>query len=283
MKRESAMTKLRWMICGALAAGVLALAGGLAFLYSGLYNVAAASQHTRVVYWALEQGMQASVHRHASDVVAPATFDAAMLRKGANCFRVHCAQCHGAPGQAPEPFAGGLLPNAKSLVHTGRRLPVEHVYWITRNGIRLTAMPAWEMRLHDDDLWAVAAFVDRELPLLTAQQYRDRTAEASGEECARPAMRSAPVAARGLAAMRQYGCQGCHIIPGITGTRIHVGPSLQHFAKRPLIAGAIPNTPANVVRWLREPHSLRTRTLMPDLRVTEQHAQDMQAYLATLQ
>jgi cytochrome c len=83
--------------------------------------------------------------------------------------------------------------------------------------------------------------------------------------------------------MRQYGCQSCHIIPGITGAEIHVGPTLREFAKRPLIAGTLPNTPEIVVQWLREPQALRPRTLMPDLHVTAQHAQDMQAYLATLE
>jgi mono/diheme cytochrome c family protein len=283
MKRESTMTRLRWMLCGALVTCAFAAAAGVAFIHSGVYNVAAGSQHTRVVYWALERGMHASVQRRAADVKPPASFDEATLRKGARCFQVNCVQCHGGPGQAPAEFAGGLLPAAKSLVHTARALPLEHVYWITRNGIRLTAMPAWELRIGDSELWAVAAFISQELPQLTAQQYSERIAQAGNDSCARPATRSLPDAARGRVAMRQYGCQSCHIIPGITGAQIHVGPSLREFAKRPLIAGALPNNPETVVRWLREPQALRPRTLMPNLQVTEQHAQDMQAYLATLE
>jgi mono/diheme cytochrome c family protein len=283
MKRETATTRIRWMIAGAMIAGLLAAAGGLAIMHSGIYNVAASSQHTRLVHWMLEQGMHASVRNRAASTEAPASFDAATLRRGAQCFHVNCVQCHGGPGQAPAEFAGGFLPTATSLVHTAHRLPVEQVYWITRNGIRLTAMPAWEYRLDDSELWAVAAFVDRELPQLTAQQYRERIAEAGTAPCARPATRSPPDAARGLVTMRQYGCQGCHVIPGITGAEVHVGPSLRHFAGRPLLAGALPNTPDNVVRWLLDPQALRPRTLMPDLHVTEQHALDMQAYLATLE
>jgi cytochrome c1 len=61
-----------------------------------------------------------------------------------------------------------------------------------------------------------------------------------------------------------------------------VGPSLKDFPKRPLIAGALPNTPDNLVRWLRGPQLVRPRTLMPDMGVTEQHARDIHAYLATL-
>jgi mono/diheme cytochrome c family protein len=271
------------MVYGFMATCACAVAAGLVFMYSGIYNVATASQHTRVVYWTLEEGKRASVRRHAAGIVAPPAFDEGMLRKGAHCFHVNCVQCHGGPGQAPADFAGGLLPGAKSLVQAGRELPIEQVYWITRNGIRLTAMPAWEFRLDDRELWAVAAFVHQELPQLDVDQYRERVAAAGAEQCQRPAASAPPDAERGLTAMTQYGCQNCHIIPGITGPAIHVGPSLRQFAKRPLIAGTFPNTPENVVRWLREPQSLRPRTLMPDLDVTEQHALDMRAYLATLE
>lgn len=270
------------MMAGALVTCAAAAGGAAVFLFSGIYSVAASTDHTRVVYWALEQGMRSSVRAQAADVPAPPPMDAAMLRKGAHCFHENCVQCHGAPGHAPADFAGGLLPVAKSLVQTSRELPLEQVYWITRHGIRLTAMPAWEHRLDDRDLWAIAAFVHRELPRLSVQQYRQAVAASAPEVCARPSARSTPEPKRGLSAMRQYGCQGCHIIPGITGPTMHVGPSLREFARRPLIAGALPNTPENVLRWLQQPQSLRPRTLMPHLGVTEQHALDMRAYLATL-
>lgn len=270
------------MIYGVLATLGCGALGGLAFMYSGLYNVAATSDHSRVVYWALEQGMRASVRRRSAEVTAPASFDAATLRKGAHCFDANCAQCHGAPGKAPMAFALGMLPTGKSLVQTAREWPIERIYWITRHGIRTTAMPAWEFRLADEDLWAVAAFVDRELPALTVEQYRERIADAGGQRCAVPAERAAPDAQRGLVATRQYGCHGCHIVPEVSGPAVHVGPPLAGFATRPLIAGKLPNTPENVVRWLRDPQSVSPRSQMPHLGVTEQHARDIQAYLATL-
>lgn len=276
------MNRIRGVIVGMLAMLGCLVAGGLAFMYSGVYNVSATSDHSGVVYWALEQGMRASVKRRAASVRAPA-IDEAMLRKGARCYDVNCLHCHGAPGKSPAEFAKGSLPAAKSLAQTARDWPIEHIYWITRNGIRMTAMPAWEYRLGEDELWAIAAFVDNELANLTVEQYRARVSESSGERCDQPMSRHKPDAKRGLITMRQYGCNGCHIIPGATGPEVHVGPSLQGFARRPLIAGAMPNTAENVIQWLQKPQSMRPRTLMPDLAVTEQHALDMQAYLATLE
>lgn len=274
--------RLRWMLYGMLASVCAAAAGGAALLYSGIYNVAASSEHTRLVYFALEDGMRASVSRRVADLRAPADLGEADLLQGAHCFDVNCVQCHGAPGVAPASFSKGLLPVPKNLTQTARDWPIEHVYWSTRHGIRMTAMPAWEYRLADRELWAIAAFVDRELPNLTAEQYQDRITAAGNQRCDVPAARMAPDAPRGLRTLRQYGCQGCHMIPDVTGPVVHVGPTLHEFAKRPLIASALPNTRDNVVRWLMDPRSVRPRTLMPDLGVTEQHALDIHAYLATL-
>lgn len=276
------MKPIRWMIYGmALAVGV-ALVAGLALLNSGLYDVSATSQHTPPVYWALEHGMRASVRRHARGL-RPPPIDEALLHTGAQCFDLHCAQCHGAPGRAPDDMGRSMQPLANSLVQTGRDWPLEHIYWVAKSGLRMTGMPAWEARMGEQELWATAAFVTNELPRLDVAQYARAVSASLGAQCGPPATSAPADVARGRATIRQYGCHGCHIIPGIVGPDVHVGPSLREFARRPLIAGTIPNTQENVIRWLRNPPALRPHSLMPDLGVTEQHARDMHAYLATLE
>jgi cytochrome c1 len=44
----------------------------------------------------------------------------------------------------------------------------------------------------------------------------------------------------------------------------------------------LPNTPADMERWLRNPPAVDPRTAMPDMGVTEQDARDIAAYLYTL-
>ena len=87
---------------------------------------------------------------------------------------------------------------------------------------------------------------------------------------------------RGQQAVAQYGCGGCHAIPGVPGARGRVGPSLAGFAERSIIAGGLPNAPANVVRWIRNPQAFRPGTAMPVLGVPERDARDIVAYLYTL-
>jgi len=54
------------------------------------------------------------------------------------------------------------------------------------------------------------------------------------------------------------------------------------FAERTMVAGEIPNTPENLVKWVQNPPSIEPNTAMPDLGLSESQAQDIAAYLYTL-
>jgi cytochrome c2 len=84
---------------------------------------------------------------------------------------------------------------------------------------------------------------------------------------------------RGRIALRQYACATCHVIPGVVGAEGRAGPSLEGLAYRAYIAGRLPNTPDNLVDWIREPQKIAPGNAMPDLEVREQDAWDMAAYL----
>lgn len=86
-------------------------------------------------------------------------------------------------------------------------------------------------------------------------------------------------AARGKIALTQHACPVCHVIPGVVGADSRVGPSLESWAQRAYIAGRLPNTPDNLVDWIRHPQRLAPGNAMPDLGVSEQDAWDMAAYL----
>lgn len=89
-------------------------------------------------------------------------------------------------------------------------------------------------------------------------------------------------ATRGAAVINQYRCGACHIIPGIHNARGLVGPPLMYFAERTFIGGEVPNTPDNLVHWIKSPKSIEPGTAMPDLGLTDQQARDAAAYLYTL-
>lgn len=96
------------------------------------------------------------------------------------------------------------------------------------------------------------------------------------------AMMTGGSAQRGKAAIRKHGCYSCHTIPGIRGADALVGPPLKGVASRMYIAGVLPNTPENLIRWVQDPPGVDPLTAMPNLRVNESDARDIAAYLYTL-
>lgn len=95
----------------------------------------------------------------------------------------------------------------------------------------------------------------------------------------RPALVPGGDPGRGRALVVRYGCGSCHEIGGVQGADGRVGPSLHDFAALRYIAGELPNSPANAIRWIRDPKRVEPGTVMPDLGVTTAQARDIAAYL----
>lgn len=268
------------------ALGVAAALAGGVVVYGGLYDVAATTQHFQPVFSLVERAMRQSVKLRARNIEAPPLADERMALQGAGCFRDKCVQCHGAPGVAQHDIGQGMQPIPGPLVDARRHWKPRELYWVTRHGIRMSGMPAWEFRLRDDELWALVAFMQR-LPDLNATQYADwmrraPRAPACGVEAA-PVTASVPVdVERGRMAMHQYACVACHAIPGVVGSSSMVGPPLEDIGSRRLIAGTLANTPQNMAAWLMRTQDIKPGTAMPQLGVSERDARDMAAYLATL-
>ena len=87
---------------------------------------------------------------------------------------------------------------------------------------------------------------------------------------------------RGKALIGNYGCGACHFVEGVEGANGVVGPRLENFATRTLLAGTFPNVPRFLVPWLMSPPSLKAETGMPDLGIAEAEARDIASYLYTL-
>jgi cytochrome c len=88
---------------------------------------------------------------------------------------------------------------------------------------------------------------------------------------------------RGWQAIQTYGCHSCHAVPGVPSANSYVGPPLTAWAARHYIAGKLPNEPDYLVQWIRFPQAIEPGTAMPNMGVTENDAQDIAAYLYTLQ
>lgn len=87
---------------------------------------------------------------------------------------------------------------------------------------------------------------------------------------------------QGAELLEREACGSCHIIPWMAVGVGVVGPPLTHMAARTMIAGVLPNTPSQMVRWLQSPQTFLPGSAMPDMGLSQQQARDIAAYLYTL-
>lgn len=78
------------------------------------------------------------------------------------------------------------------------------------------------------------------------------------------------------------GCGSCHQIPGIANANGLVGPPLIHWSKRTIVAGYLPNTRDNLVRWIQHPQQVAPGNAMPEAGLSQKQASDIAAYLSGL-
>lgn len=143
-----------------LAVLAVAAAAAVGFMYWGVYDVSTGNHDTGFVNWWFAQGTRRSVEHHAGAAVPPKPLDdPALLAEGARHYKAMCAQCHGAPGREPGEIAQGLWPKAPDLGKTADDWTPAQLFWIVKNGIKFTAMPAWGPSHSDDKLWALVAYV----------------------------------------------------------------------------------------------------------------------------
>lgn len=87
----------------------------------------------------------------------------------------------------------------------------------------------------------------------------------------------------GAVLIEKFGCGTCHTIPGIANANGQVGPPLDAVGRRVYLAGALQNTPENMVRWLKDPQAVVPGNVMPDMGISDAQARNIAAYLYTLQ
>lgn len=151
--------------------GVLVVGGvlaALAVMYSGVFNVAATVVDSAALNWALVTVREASVGLHSRDVPSPETV--ADRDNGFRIYRRECVMCHTPVGRTPMPMAVGFNPQAPTFGEDADDMTDAGLFWVTKNGIRFTGMPAWGPSLSDKEIWDVVEFM-KTLPAMTAADY----------------------------------------------------------------------------------------------------------------
>ena len=151
---------------------ILAVAGLFVLISSGFYNVAASKPHTKFTQWIFSTAMEKSVKHHAEGIKSPPLSDDSMVQSGFDHYNEMCVGCHGKPGLSVSELDNGFNPEPPDLIENIKegKWSAEQLFWITKHGIKMSAMPAFGHNHSDEDIWAIVAFLER-LPKISPEEY----------------------------------------------------------------------------------------------------------------
>lgn len=156
---------------------VVAIAAGY-MMSAGIYNIGATDKHWLITEKLIEWMRNNSIAARANVLEVPTMEETEYLATGATHYDAMCTICHLAPGQELTELAQGLYPQAP--VFHQRKSPAgtdaietqtKAYFWVIKNGIKMTAMPAWGLTHDDETIWAMALFVQK-LENMSADQYQ---------------------------------------------------------------------------------------------------------------
>jgi mono/diheme cytochrome c family protein len=160
-----------WILLAALIAGI---AYGAVLLRHGISARKDPSQAEVTVARALRHiaipKLDRSDENPWKDVATPD-----VMKEAREHFADHCAQCHANDGSGHTEMGQNLYPRVPDMrLPSTQNLSDGELYYIIRNGVPLTGMPAWgEPRLdQDDESWQLVLFI-RHLSQLTHEEIKD--------------------------------------------------------------------------------------------------------------
>src|SRR4030042_34268 len=151
----------------------LLIAAVAAFVWTGSYNVAASVPHWKITHWFLEKVREQSISAHSRGTIVPSLNNPKLVETGFKNYHEMCRLCHGAPGYSRTEIAKGLYPLPPDLTKEElvKRQNDAELYWVIKNGIKMTGMPAFGPTHSEEELLGIVVFLKR-LPNLKPEEYR---------------------------------------------------------------------------------------------------------------
>jgi len=146
----------RWVVI----ASVVLLAVVLAAVGVSRFSLTALDEPGRAETYAATRAKHFLVSRDSRGVPPEPASTPASVAAGEKLYGVECSMCHGLNGRTPTDAGRWMYPRAADLTsgqaqqYSGREL-----FWIVRNGIRLSGMPAFGKVETDEHLWQLVHYI----------------------------------------------------------------------------------------------------------------------------
>jgi mono/diheme cytochrome c family protein len=186
---------MKTVVATTIAVLVVQILAAIGIAFAGMFNVAATDQHWSLTHAIMEAARVRSIRVHAAAIKPPGELgDHKRVVAGTSHFAEHCSSCHSAPGVERGEMAKGMYPSPPILTSAAIQWAPGELFWIIRNGIKMSGMPAWPDH-SDEDIWDIIAFLNK-LANMSEQDYGNLVKESmeagghkahgdsSGEECA---------------------------------------------------------------------------------------------------
>jgi len=141
-----------------LVFAVVLLAGGLTAFRA---NLSALPEPGRLETLLATKAKRFVVRRASGgEIPAPPADISASLKEGDKLFGVECSECHGDSARKPTDAGRWMYPRAADLGSAEvQKYSDRELFWIVKNGIRLSGMPAFGRVESDEHIWDLVRFV----------------------------------------------------------------------------------------------------------------------------
>ena len=138
----------------------------------------------------------------------PLTVNDRTLQQGRESYTGSCSQCHGASAQAEGVFGRTSFPPATDLASEAMRSVSDgQMFYIIKNGLGFTPMPAFARQYSDNEIWAIVAFIRS---VQQGQEAHLDVPTPTAEQLAAANLPDGGVGFRGAEAFGALGCSACH-------------------------------------------------------------------------
>ena len=164
---------MRKTILTVIATLIILMVLFLIYIFSGAYNISQLSPHNKITKWVINTTTHNSIRARMKENAVPGNIkDTALIVLGFQHYNEMCVGCHGAPGiDQSEVIVKGLYPKPPAIYKHVEEGDAQEFFWIIKNGIKMTGMPAYKPTHDDAKIWAITAFVTQKLGNMSAAEY----------------------------------------------------------------------------------------------------------------
>lgn len=142
------------------------------YIYSGKFNIVQSPDDsflTRVFTKAKDR----SISKRIKDIKTPPLVDTSLFHIGFAHYNEMCVTCHGGPGLSPDELSRGIFPSPPEFYKLDKLPEPAEAFWVIKNGIKFTAMPAFGPTHDDQKIWAITAFLLNKMDKMSPEEYSD--------------------------------------------------------------------------------------------------------------